>query len=193
MLHRSRIRVFAVSVVLVVALTGCIPITIPLDLIVAHDVVIDLGVLQPGMPFPADFASQEFEFCEEWPDLDALRTWLKEEVGGALANMVQIKGIQPQLIEAIATEGNFSSIAGAELEITLPDSSSIVVSAEPSEDGSRLTITPEDTLDLIGVLETYGGEYSCIQLHVSATGVLPDPNPVFDLRVKGSIIVELGF
>lgn len=188
----SRIRVVFLTAFVVVALTGCIPISIPLDLIVAHDLSIDLGVLQPGMPFPSDFANQEFEFCEEWPDLDALRVWLKDEVGGVLANMVKITGIQPQLIEAIATEGNFSSIEGAELEITLPDSSMIVVSAEPNEDGSRLTISPEDTLDLIEVLETYGGEYSCIQLHVSATGTLPDPNPVFDLRVKGVIVVELG-
>jgi hypothetical protein len=181
---------FVVVVLTSLILTSCIPITIPLDVVVLSDVQLDLGALEPGQAIPAEYGSFDYEFCETWPSLDDLKAELRK-VAGSIVDFVQVTSVQPELVELTASNGSFSSLTEVSLTIVLPDESTVVVSATVSADGKTLTIQPTDTLDLVELLQTYGGAESWIKLLVSAAGNVPDPIPTVSVRVIGSVTVEL--
>lgn len=184
------------SLVLCALCAGCIPIVIPVDLVVAKDVSVPLGNLLPGTPFPPELASESTELCEDWPSMDALKAELAKVLGDSMANsimgMVQITSVKPESVELTASKGDFGSVTQLELTLGLPDDSQVVVTGHTADgNAAKLVVEPTAPLDLVDLLNTYGGTHTCVTASIAAAGTIPDPNPVFDVRVKGSVTLDL--
>ena len=171
---------------------GCVPIVIPIDMVVAKSVSVPLGDLQPGMPLPPDVVNQQTEFCADWPSMDSLKAEIGKVVGAWILDMVDVTSIKPESVTVTASQGNFGSLEALTLSATLPDGSEVVVDAASADEaGTTLVFRPKAPLDLNDVLKQYGGERTCVQVGVAASGSVPAPNPVFDVRVKGSVTLDL--
>lgn len=165
--------------------------TLPLHLTIAQDLSPGLGLLKPGQAIPPGLAATDFPFTETCPSMDDV----KEEIGGAIAdsllNVVEVRTVRLDAVELSASAGNFASIRSIDLTVTLPDSSVVVFHGQRYTDSTLLTFVPENGPDILAMIQRYGGRKVTLKIRVAAEGNMPKPEPVFNVAIRATAIINL--
>lgn len=192
-LSRRNIEVIGLLILVSVASAGC-PLVIPIDVEVADGESVSFGDLPPGSQIPEDFPGHEHEYCGDLPTTSDLMSELEDVVGSLIAGLLHVDAAVLEAVELNATKGDFSSIEDVVLTAELPDGSTLVAEDDPSQsDATRLVFVPGQEVDLVDLLERYGGTSDCVYLTVDVTGTVPDPEPVVAIRVRGTLYGHIFF
>jgi hypothetical protein len=164
--------------------------TMPVDIVLARDISLDLGFLKPGQPMPPQLVGQEFPFSENWPSIEDIKAELSAVLGESLSSLVQITSVRLESVELMASAGSFGAIKAIELTVILPNSSTVAFHGQRFSDPSQLVFIPQNGPDLIALMQQYGGKKTTVHLRVSAEGNVPNPEPLFDVVLRTLVTFE---